>query len=72
MGTMKKQSVKNKKIVKIYFSFQEENDEEHLRLAEMSPRKRLQEFSILQERVWGRKWTHDPMVRTVKIEKTKW
>jgi len=69
---MKKLPAKNEKILKVFFSFEEENEDEHRRLARMSPSKRLREFGILQERVWGRKWTHDPLVRTVKIERIKW
>jgi hypothetical protein len=69
---MNRKSYVKKKILKVFFSLEEENDDEHRRLAKMSPGMRLQEFAALQERVWGRKWTHDPMVRTVKIEKIKW
>jgi hypothetical protein len=69
---MNKSRIGSKKVLKIFFSFKEENDAEHARLAKMSPGKRLQEFAVIQERAWGNKWTHDPMVRTVKIEKIKW
>jgi hypothetical protein len=58
--------------VKMFSSFDEENRAEHRRLAALTPNRRLKEFAILQERVWGTKWTKDGIEKTVSIEKVKW
>jgi hypothetical protein len=58
--------------VAIFSSFEEENDAECDRLARMTPTQRLDEFAILQERVWGEKWTREPMRRIASIEKVSW
>ena len=62
----------NKPCLTVFSSFQEENNAEHVRLAMMTPTQRLDEFALLQERLWGKKWTHGRMVRTVKVEKLDW
>ena len=62
----------NKRCLTVFSSFQEENNSEHLRLAKMTPIQRLDEFALLQERLWGKKWTHSRMIRTVKVEKLDW
>jgi hypothetical protein len=58
--------------VKMFSSFEEENRAEHRRLAALTPNQRLKEFSILQERVWGTKWTKDGIEKTASVEKVKW
>ena len=58
--------------VKMFSSFDEENRAEHLRLAALTPNQRLKEFAILQERVWGTRWTEDGIVKTASIEKVTW
>jgi hypothetical protein len=58
--------------VKMFSSFDEENRAEHLRLAALTPNQRLKEFAILQERVWGTRWTEDRIVKTASIEKVTW
>ncbi|MGE5340182.1 MAG: hypothetical protein ACM3SY_01755 [Candidatus Omnitrophota bacterium] len=58
--------------VKRFSSFEEENRAEHRRLAELTPELRLNEFAVLQERVWGIKWTEKAIVKTARIEKVKW
>jgi hypothetical protein len=56
----------------MFSSFDEENRAEHRRLAALTPNQRLKEFSILQERVWGTRWTEDRIVKTASIEKVTW
>lgn len=58
--------------VKVFSSFEEENRAEHRRLARMTPMERLEEFAILQERMWGTKWTKEPMVKIASYEKLSW
>ncbi|KAA3606293.1 MAG: hypothetical protein DWQ06_02280 [Calditrichaeota bacterium] len=58
--------------VKVFSSFEEENRAEHRRLANLTPEERLKEFAILQERVWGEKWTKSKIKKVVRIEKTDW
>lgn len=58
--------------VKVFSSFEEENRAEHRRLANLTPEERWKEFAILQERVWGEKWTKSKIKKVVRIEKTDW
>jgi len=67
-------STKHNRVVSVkrFSSFEEENREEHRRLAALTSEQRLNEFAILQERLWGKKWTQDGIVKTVRIEKLEW
>jgi hypothetical protein len=56
----------------VFSSFEDENNAECKRFARMTPTQRLDEFAILQERVWGEKWTREPMRRIASIEKVSW
>jgi len=58
--------------VKRFSSFEEENRAEHRRLAALTPNQRLKEFAILQERVWGTKWTGEGIKKTAEVEKVTW
>lgn len=58
--------------VRFFDSFEDENEAEHRRLANMSPRERLQEFAALQERRWGKGWTSVPMVKKATWERVAW
>jgi len=58
--------------VKVFSSFEEENRAEHHRIAVLTPKQRLKEFAILQERVWGTKWTKDRILKIASIEKVTW
>ena len=60
------------KVVKIYNLFQAESDSESKRIANMTIDERFAEFSSLQERVWGTKWTQSLLVKTVTYEKVSW
>jgi len=61
-----------KKVVKIYKSFEEQEQAEFKRLSSMSLTERLQEFAILQERVWGKFWTNTPISKKVSFEELEW
>jgi hypothetical protein len=69
---MSKTKQKRVLAVKMYSSFEEENQSEHRRLATMTPDQRLKEFAILQEHVWGVRWIEDRMVKIASIEKVPW
>jgi hypothetical protein len=70
---MKKASRYGKNLkVAVYSSFEQENQAEYLRLARMKPSQRLDEFAVLQERVWGAEWTKKPMKKIAAIETVKW
>ncbi len=58
--------------ISVFNSFEEENDAEYRRLAAMSHEECLEEFEILQERVWGEEWTKKPMKKILTYEKIKW
>ncbi len=58
--------------VTVFSSFEDENRAEHRRLAHLTPMQRLEEFAILQERMWGTKWTKDRMKKIATYEKITW
>jgi hypothetical protein len=58
--------------VNVFSSLEEENRAEHRRLAAMTPNQRLKEFSVLQARVWGKKWTENRIEKNASIEKVTW
>ena len=58
--------------IEVFNSFEEENDAEYKRLAVMSHEECLEEFEILQERVWGEDWTKKPMKKILSYEKINW
>jgi len=57
---------------RVFSSFEEENAAEHRRLAAMSHRERLQEFSVLQARRWGEDWGRTPIVKRATWERFSW
>lgn len=59
---------KRKLKVSVFSSFEDENRAEHRRLASMTPEQRWDEFAVLQERVWGEKWTNTPIEKKVRFE----
>ena len=59
----------NNKNVKFFSSFQEENEAETQRRREMTREEIYKEFSILQDRRWGKNWHLQPIVKKVVIEK---
>ncbi len=58
--------------ITVFSSIEEENLAEYRRRAEMTPMERMKEFAILQERLWGDKWTKEPMVKVIRFEKISW
>ena len=62
---------RNRKVM-VFSSFEEENRAEYLRLARMTPTQRLDEFAVLQKRVWGARWTSKPMKKIASIERVSW
>lgn len=60
------------KRVRIYHSFEEENEAEYRRRAQMTPDERMREFAVLQERQWGKDWTEKPMVKVATWEWVDW
>ena len=42
--------------VRVFHSFEEENEAEHRRLAAMTHEERMREFAVLQARRWGKDW----------------
>ena len=63
---------KRKRKIRVFSSFEEENQAEILRMAKMTPSQRLKEAAILQERAWGVGWTKKPMKKIFSIEKVPW
>jgi len=61
-----------KKIVKIYNSFEEEASADTRRRSSMPISERLEEFAVLQERVWGELWTKTPISKKVSFEELSW
>jgi len=58
--------------IEVFSSIEEENLAEYRRRASMTPMERMEEFAILQERMWGDKWTKEPMVKVIRFGKTSW
>ena len=56
--------------VSIYASFEEENEAESRRRARMTPRERMREFAVIQERTWGKDWHSTPMVKKATWEES--
>jgi hypothetical protein len=69
-----KRTIKKKRELRVtvFSSFEDENRAEHRRLAHLTPMQRLEQFAILQERMWGTKWTKDRMIKTATFEKLTW
>lgn len=63
---------REKAVFRVFASFDEENECEHDRLASLTPLERWREFAVLQQRVWGERWTGEPMVKTATYETVEW
>ncbi len=61
---------KRKTNVNLFSSIQEENDAEYERRRKMTPKERMEEFAILQQRRWGASWTTKPIEKKVSFEET--
>ena len=58
--------------VEVFQSFEEENDAERQRRADMTSEERCEEFEVLQERHWGSQWLSEPMKRVASWEDVSW
>jgi len=58
--------------VEIFQTFEEENKAESIRRSKMTPRERLCELAVLQERQWGEKSKWKPIEKTATWEMLKW
>lgn len=59
------------KRVRIYDSFEAENEADVRRRARMTPQERMKEFGILQERLWGDR-LREPIVKVATWETVGW
>ena len=60
------------KRVRIFSSFEEENEAEEKRRASLNLEQRILEFSAIQERAWGKDWGLKPIPRRVSFETVSW
>ncbi len=60
------------KVVRIFNSFDEADKDNAKRMAEMSISERLDMFGELQARVFGEKWTNNPIKKVISFEKVDW
>ncbi len=65
-------TTRNRRDVRFFASFEDENAAEHRRRPNMTPQERLEEFAALQERRWGSSWTSVPMVKKATWERVSW
>jgi hypothetical protein len=59
-------------LVRVFVSFDDENETEHRRLASMTPQERMLEFAVLQARRWGEAWGRSPIVKRATWETVSW
>jgi hypothetical protein len=64
--------MQRKSNVRVFTSFENENEAEHRRLARMSPQERMLEFSVLQGRRWGEFWGQKPIEKCATWERVPW
>ena len=58
--------------IKFYDTFEQEEKAETQRRSEKTSKECLDEFVILQRRVFGENWHQQKMVRTITFEKVMW
>lgn len=58
--------------IQVFNSFEEENKAEYSRRYSMTPDQRMQEFAIIQERVYGKAWTSEKIKKVVSYELVNW
>jgi hypothetical protein len=63
---------KMEKRVRIYSSFEAENQAEAERRGRMTPEERMRELAVLQDRVWGKDWREKPMIKVATWEWVDW
>jgi len=64
--------MKKKLKIQVFNSFEEENKAEYSRRASMTSAQRMQEFAIIQERVYGKAWTSKKIRKVVSYELVNW
>ena len=69
---MKRRPDRENPQVRVFGSFEEENEAEHQRLAAMSHDERMQEFAVLQARRWGEDWGRRPIEKRATWERLSW
>ena len=60
------------KRVKIYESFDAENQAERRRKAVLSSEQRIREFEAIQARAWGADWVSKPIEKVATVEAVRW
>ncbi len=58
--------------IQIFNSFEDETKAESKRRSKQSHTDRMNEFAILQERCWGKRWTTEKIKKTVSFEQVAW
>ncbi len=58
--------------MQFFSSFEEEASAEYNRRSNQTHQERMKEFSILQERCWGEKWTKNRIKSIVSFEEVAW
>lgn len=58
--------------VRVFLSFEEENEAEHQRLAAMTHDERMREFGVLQARRWGKDWGRLRIEKRATWERLSW
>ena len=58
--------------VQFFDSFESENQAEYARRAAMTPAQRMEEFSVLQDRVFGTGWHKQKIEHCVSYEILDW
>jgi hypothetical protein len=58
--------------IKVYDSFEQEERADIQRRSNKTPKENLDEFAILQSRVFGENWHKQKMVRNITFEKVTW
>ena len=69
---MKRRPDRKEHQVRVFGSFEEENEAEHQRLAAMTHDERMQEFAVLQARRWCANWGRRPIVKRATWERLSW
>lgn len=64
--------MRQKKRIKFFSSFEDENKAEYERRSNLSKEARIHEFSTIQKRAWGKNWTLNPIKKTATFEWISW
>ncbi len=58
--------------IQFFDSFEDEARAEYDRRSKQTSEERMKEFSILQQRCWGEKWTKNRIESHVSFEEVSW